>query len=375
MKIFINVFILFFMIFEVTAQSTNNRARTSAAPNRGIEDISAPPILGAAPQDIGDLIEYQLLNSDNLSEQINWPALPRIWAPRYISKTLEGEVSVGALAFSTGVKASFNYKYNVKTTLWLISSTRPVNSKSYVEKVSYSMNDDDDFFIEGDRGLLYPNVRDEFPIVGLCIYEVSLDLTNSKKGFFDFFGNGFSLMSQDAVGGSFATWSNFFNTKSTTAVSTYLSRNCEGFFNKNVKDYTERNFSKLAVELYSMYNPKNTCSISAERTELGDSDCMAWHARRSSRVREATVPRCEMNQSGVSKCVLKSARRRGCTLWQDDNDKLSSTNPDGSYKLATNTVFNNECDYGLTCRIQPVDDGRFQQLKNSIGFKPKAICE
>lgn len=364
------------LTFAQTSSTTTTRLRNRTGPDRGVEDINLGPIASGVPNNLEDIVEFQLLNAQQLSSQINWPALPRIWVPRYISRSFEGEVSVGANIYFTGVKASFNYKYNVKTTLWLISSTRPTNSlPGPVPQVSFNMSENEDFFIQGNKGLLYPNVREHFPIVGLCIYEISLDLTNTRRGFFDFFGTGLNLLSQDAVGGSFATWSNFFNTQKDTPVKTYLSRDCEGFFNKNVKDYTERNFSKLAVELYSLYHPKNTCSVNGESTDVGDTDCMEWHSRLSSRKKEATVPRCEMNNKGISHCVLKSKQKAQCPLWYDTRKNYTSTNINGDLELATSSLVSRECDYGLTCRAQPIKNTYFEKLKSKLRISSSARCE
>lgn len=365
--------------------SPSRTGRSSLSSNPQVQSTMDIPIVPKAPEtidNIEDLIEYhqnQLLNNDSNVNPINFPAFPRIWATRYANKPMDVDVNLGPTLAGNGVRATFSYKYNVKTTLWLISSTRPQPGFQGPENISsrnYGFNRESDLIVDGPvPAMAYANVRKGYPVVALCIYEINMSVATGSKLGLEYWLGGGGISKTNEQGGGFSTWSNFFNAERDVPIEKYLNTDCGEYFEGHVKNYTERNFGRIGLDLLSQYDPRNKCSIRDVKTPAGDNSCMAWHSKHMKKVRSQTVPRCEMFE-GESRCVLKYKRKNECSLWTDNNNRLVDSNPEYNLKSATRGIVKRSCDYGLTCRmIDETPRTAIEKLKQKIGFRPRAACE
>lgn len=376
---------------SIRTSSFYRRNQSSSATQRGAYQAQQGAV------DVKRNIFRELLSSD--APQLNWPSFPRSWVEKWTKNSYASNTSVGLKVAGNGATASVDYSYGVKTTMVLITTTRKLNQSSNnndSRSVATATSDLEEMITdepmsvqEAERdGILhfdynlnkaFPNVREGSPMVGFCSYEVSLVITKDKHGGINFpvFSQSLSVASSEGMTNTF--YSNFFQIRKDVSMHDYLNVYCNRYFRESVEGLVHRDFSKLVLEYFTYNNPKNECQPhdSDKNNPKGDYQCMDWHNNLPIVHRKLTVPRCEMQQNGVHRCVAKAKKNSWCRSYYDKKANRYTAQTNGRrLQLATADRFNTyafscDKDTGLSCQIEkePII------FKGVVVWGGKATCQ
>jgi hypothetical protein len=219
----------------------------------------------------------------------------------------------------------------------MISSSKPNDAKIYDnEDGKYPITRT--IFKTGTDSLVYPNVEENFPIVGFCSFEAKyVNESQSQKGI--------SLLTLNADQEnlesepvSYYVTSKLFQINGKISLKHYLHSICGGLFKNKIEDKVMADFDKIKHEMEFTYelgkvNLKTglcqpTTSPSDLPSEFSDDSCADWHESNfSPTIGARTVARCEFdNYKKQHYCVLKSKENRTCPLYWDTKSKTYESN-------------------------------------------------
>ncbi|MCB9073393.1 MAG: hypothetical protein H6623_07205 [Bdellovibrionaceae bacterium] len=367
---------LFFTVLSVFA----TQALAGSADSRAVYDQLVkffPIIIPQASQDAQKDTMKELLDTN--APQLNYPPFPRTWVEIGLVKTQETKTNFGfnlrslSKAFPLGavvdtfVQAgvsldySIDYRYSKTTTFIAMTSSRRLNP-------GQKQNSDSPFsyltfgepkgqlrsIINWDDKVKknYFKVENDYPMVGLCKYEMSLQIAKTKKGKVEFIIGSYSDDEEEVQPVSYAVYSNFFQIESNVPIQDYLRVKCQDSFSEAVRFLVETDFNKLIAEYFANYHPLDSCKLSSTTEPAGDASCMEWFNSTTPKAfRFGTVPRCVIGKWGTTQCVLKSKKNGACPLYWSKEGKLTDVNPEKRlYSKATAGDIDFACDEGLTCK-------------------------
>lgn len=309
--VFFRRFLVCLLVWSLPAWS--QRGDRSVGSN--MRRIAHPPNLTVAPADPGvrDSLKLQVLE-DNLNAentQLSWPPLPRAWLEYASTFYIQTNTFVGFRANPSffeispiiASKLSFDFRYQVKSAFVMI--------------VSRDQNTESLFRFDGERMRTYPNPTQERPLVGLCIYESQFTYDRNLGFSVDVVGSGQSVTEGETQSITNTHFSQFFQIDFETAVDQY-QHICETTYREQIEEQVNLDFSRQVMN-YMFYNhPQSNCSPSFdENPPDGDPSCSEWFEDNiHPATRRITVARCELQNRGVHRCVLK-ARNEGisCPLY------------------------------------------------------------
>jgi|GEM_PF-3486755 hypothetical protein len=286
--------------------------------------------------------------------QYQWPAFPRTWFQMEKAKTQETTTTFGGhlnlkIASAAG-KVGVQYAYGQKISLIVVSSLR--KSSAVTEDLSQSPEEDLNqvTYFDPHTNQRYFNVNEDYPMVGFCAYEMSLKIGKTKDGSLSFLGVGQTLALNEYQAETIVLYSNFFQIKKDLSVQGHMQENCESNFLQRARPYVEDDFARIVMEYFTLYHPNNQCRLGGPTGENGDEDCLTWHQRGFDPItRKTTVPRCEQQSDGVSRCVVRAKKGFSCPLYMDRHNRF--TDVFQPYQNVTFNDYAHTCDQGLKCTM------------------------
>ena len=317
-----------------------------------------------------DMVKRQMFNELLSSDtpQLSWPPFPRLWLEKNRQEVITSNTYVGLkvpLAVATGgAKLNIQFRYGLKTTLVMISSRRKQSPKDPISEsldLVYATGTEEKQMLRWDeqKMMAFPDVRDEYPMVGLCAFEASLAVEKGKHLNFEVFGSGQTLEQANIETNTQSIFSNFFQVREDVSVSTYLDKVCDDVFRRDVEQFVLEDFSKMVVEKVVHSNPDSECqpgnSGGGDSTLAGDVSCLDWHRKKFPKtIQGITVARCELEVNGAHRCRLKSRHDVPCPLYMNKENGTYSETRTKSHRLhATRGILENPCDRqsGLKCKM------------------------
>lgn len=354
------------------------------------------PYPNASPAQNQDVLN-QLLDTRSQSD-LAFPAFPRTWVELSSTETYETDTKAffdtGKLAFaittlaplskaaaliaSYPVQAFINgaqigyryekgirYSYNKETTFMAMTSLRPIDpqAKSNQQTPMSPASSGLRAIIEQRADLRnYFKVSPQFPMVGLCKYEMNLTVEQSDQKTLSFLVGSNSDSQKIVARSSYTVYSNFFQIESHVPAQEYLRTRCGENFTEAVRFLVEQEFNKLVTETFAYYHPKSQCrwSPSTVSQTPGDQDCQNWFDKLNVMGidKKENVPRCILGEEGYPVCVARSKMGMYCPIFAS-RATLSTKEPikwdrqlnpmDNSGTLHQKLL--QECDVGLTCKL------------------------
>lgn len=304
-----------------------------------------------------DLMRQQSLEAlvGSSMQPLDWPALPRVWWKFDLYDTKNRNTYVGfqwSQSKVTGsTKHTFSLKYSRNVGLVLIGSLRAKDAPAPLDLGAEGEILAPELVVEDPvSGFLYPNVREGYPMVGMCVFELSMASEESTSFSLDFLGNGHNQDAAKGFGTPYTLFSNFFQLDTEKPIiSHYLMDHCQQKFEKAVRPWAERQF-QMAHRAYRT-ETQSQCKrerYGKDRLNEGDRDCLQWHRERfPEELRRTTVARCERGEDDLFRCALRN-RDLGaaCPMAQGRDAKFAPSDRHASYQLRSFP-----CDEGanLTC--------------------------
>lgn len=338
-------------------------------------------------------IEDELLNTETDSK-LAYPPFPRTWIERYSSTTQETTTAaffdtgkiVSAISTLTGPLAgpvnialngaqigfkreySIKYSYNRQTTLMVMTSWRQLKKLGESRGTTTAKDVLESSVIDQRNDLRnYFKVSEEYPLLGMCKFEMSLAIQRSKTDTLSLaFGsraNGENVLD----GMSYTVYSNFFQIEPHIPVEDYLHVRCGESFTEAVRFLVESEFNKLVTGYFAHYHPKSECRWKPPTGQVlqeGDKDCSAWFDKLNilGLDKKTTAPRCVLGNEGYPVCVVRSKTNAHCPVYAANGNLFTKEperydrqiNPmDSLIWFQAKKIY--ECDNGLECRL---DNGR-----------------
>lgn len=300
--------------------------------------VTEKSLAAATSRDHSFIVRQHLANKKE-EPQLNWPPFPRVWMERTSSRTESSSTSIGfnlgvgsgpnvgpfkLPGFSTQNKNSFDYRYNITTSLILISSTGTQSLDPTTARVheDFDQAAQDELFLTSKPGtsLVYPLIADNKPMVGLCYFEMTLSQDDTHSKGVEMFGSSSSSTTGTNESGKVSRFSNFFQIQPDVAVESYHYDICAKLFKKQVEESVLKTFSLL---VYQMKNNYCTPPPANDIDPAGDLSCMNWYSKFHKTTRHGTTPRCEQQQNGGYRCVLRTKAGNQCRLYKDKNNARS----------------------------------------------------
>lgn len=317
-----------------------------------------------------DMVKRQIFNELLSAEtpQLSWPPFPRLWLEKHRQRVITTNTYIGlkipiAVA-SGGAKLNIQFKYGLKTTFTLISSRRKAESSDPISEslgLEFAKGDKEKQMLRWDPQykMSFPDVRDDYPMVGLCAFEASLAIDTGKTLNFEVLGSGASVEHSDIETNSHSIFSNFFQVRPDVSVAAYLDTVCDQVFRQDVEQFVLQDFSKVVIEKVVHANPKSECAPprgpEGASSLAGDASCLDWHRKNFHRtVQNTTTARCELQKDGAHRCELRSKVGGACPIYLNSRTgTYSETRDDESRLRVTQGYLENPCDEtsGLRCQL------------------------
>lgn len=290
-------------------------------------------------------------------QPLDWPALPRVWWKFDSYDSTSRDTYVGfqwSQSKITGsTKHTFTLKYSRNVGLVLIGSIRSKDGKGEEVDAKGQLIAPELVVEDKDSGFLYPNVREGYPMVGMCVFELSMASEETSSFSLDILGSGHKQDWGKGFGTPYTLFSNFFQLDtSKPIISHYLKDHCQKKFEQAVRPWAEKQFAMA----HRAYRTETMSSCKRERHGTdrlaeGDRDCLKWHKETfPENIQRSTIARCERGDDDLFKCQLRQ-RNIGdaCPMTQDRQAKFQP-----STKLASYQLRSFPCDEGagLTCVSQ-----------------------
>lgn len=385
---------VFSVLLTVMCVVTSAQARTEPSATRDI--IRSTLMNHFTPyRDVSEgqmnAIEDELLNTTS-DPRFAWPPFPRTWIERWSSQQVETTTTALfdtgkiALALSTlagpmggaanivlnGAQLGFKYEqsikysYNRQTTLMVMTSWRQHRVPSNPDAPVVPRGILENSVIEQRRDLHnYFKVTPEYPLLGMCKYEMSLAIQRSKTDTLSLvFG---SVANGEATldGMSYTVYSNFFQIEGHVPVEDYLRVRCGENFTEAVRFLVEGEFNKMVTGHFAHYHPKSECRwrpVSASTRRDGDPECMNWFQNLNEHGLDKTntVPRCILGEEGYPVCAIRTAKTGAyCPLYATNGNLTTRQPPTWQRQLNPmenigffNTKTLHQCDHNLECRLE-----------------------
>jgi hypothetical protein len=339
---------------------------------------SINPDLGMVTMDPAELSDFKNKLNDQLfivkknGRELMWPSFPRVWTERSIveQKNINVGNSGGINPFSVGLKFKFNLsnQYTLKTTFVMISSTKPNDAKLYDETVGeYPILRN--IYKTGPDNLVYPNVENNFPIVGFCSFEAKYVVEKQNQfsaSFFTFDAEKLDIYSEPV---SYYITSKLFQINSKISVKHYLHSVCGEIFTQKIEEKVMQDFDKIKHEMEfhaaldtlnirsGLCQPSTSEDQNLQKNETADDEsCSAWHKSHfTSAISDRSIARCAYDENKKNNyCVLKAKENHTCPMYwntktktyESDVSKTSRTAisaTDGYNELACDTTNGFEC--------------------------------
>lgn len=337
--------------------------------------------------------EGELLNTRS-DTKLFYPPFPRTWIERYSSENTETTTTASfdtskiALAISTfggplsapfaavlnGVQLgykneqSIKYTYSKQTTLMVMTSWRQFQDPTKPSKKSDKVPNDillHSVIVQKPDLQTYFKVTDDYPLLGMCKYEMSLAIQKTSANTFSFL-LGSNAQGENVFDGmSYTVYSNFFQIESHIPIQDYLHVRCGESFAEAVQFLVQSEFNKMVTSNFAHYHPKSECTWSPPSSKTpqrgGDSDCFNWFNKLNSYGvdKRTLVPRCVLGEEGYPVCVAKTIKNGYCPLyssrgrisakepksWERQLNPLDSLGTLGGKRL-------HQCDHGLQCVLE-----------------------
>lgn len=353
-------------------------------------------------------------NNDGLS----WPPLPRFWGQEGYSDYRDFKFSISTAGIPIPVvsaEKAWSSKYEVTTVFHYLGTLKMTEKKPTgtidttiqvpLKRIDESTTGDGVVISEGNflplefnaifekdykTYELYFKPTKEYPIIGMCQYEISLYYGVSAKGGATFILGGI------AEGGRvdfsrMAVYSKMFNLKpkgpsGEYSPRWYLNNECDNRFKKFVKPFIDDQFAFKVMQYNAYLNPYNTCSLETAVENKNDVSCDEWHNSFWSRKKKQnTVGRCAAQPSGANSCILKSKVGQKCTMYFTDGlDTLQynlkylqlgkqpparpvSSEDHGPLSVATLGQGEYPCDDGLVCTMDTATSATCKKQRTPRG--------
>lgn len=362
-------------------------------------------------------IENELLNTKTESK-LFYPPFPRTWIERYSAQPVEttttaifdtskigqavstfaGPLGPGIMQVLNGYQLNYKYEHSIKysynkaTTLMVMTSWRQFADPNQpkTDKLPFSKDTLEHEVMDLKDDLRnYYKVSKDYPLIGMCKYEMSLNIQKSDTNTFGFiFGS--EAKSNNVVDGmSYTVYSNFFQIEGHIPAQDYLHVRCGENFTEAVRFLVEKEFNKMVTEAFAHYHPRSECRWtppSNKMSKQGDQDCLNWFNKLDilGLNKKNSVPRCILGEEGYPVCVVRTAKPGAYCPIYSSRGKISAKEPK-SWERQLNPMENTgsigrktlyQCDQGLECRLQngkpitaiPLSDNpreRFRQLQSA----------
>ena len=277
------------------------------------------------------------------SEGIGWPPRPwlRIQAQR--STQTDATLTVGLKVSAFGVDAGVTN--NTTFTASRVTSAVFITHHSENGQTMLRRADNDVQF--NDTG---------HPIIGFCLYDTSLSVSDKVAATLMAHGNGVSGSAEIKDLVNAGNNSQFFVVDPVKSPNYYLSTVCEEEYNSRIREGAEQDLYNLAYDIFVYSNPQDSCvpaSSDVPRDPKGDPSCMAWHRQLLPGLVAHTVPRCVANSQGNHRCQMRSKKDYSCPLYADDDTDIVYTTWKDGRRRVTSGSFEYACDpdLGLRCHI------------------------
>jgi hypothetical protein len=343
---------------------------------KSVDSASATEINSVTmnPKDLANLrskLEDQIFVSRKGEKELLWPSFPRIWTERSLIEqrtiNLGNTVSINPFSIGLKLKRALSNQYFLKTTFVLISSDKPNDPKLY-ETNGGQYPIIRNIFKMGSDHLVYPNIEDNFPIVGFCSFEAKY--TNETQ-----VQTGVSVLTfnldQENINSepvSYYVTSKLFQVSDKISIKHYLRSVCGQIFKQKIEQKVIEDFAKIKHEMEFQLNldalnledglcqPSTVSTV--PQTEESDDSCITWHETKFSPVIAArTIARCKYDDFKKNYyCILRSKENKTCPIYWDSKSKSYETNLAKAKKTAisaTSGYFEFPCDIenGFQCKF------------------------
>lgn len=290
-------------------------------------------------------------------EPLDWPALPRVW---WKFDTYDSTAKNSYLGFQWSqskmlgsTKQNYALKYSRNVSLVLVGSIRSKDPAKQLDDVNAlgELMVPPLVIEDPASGFLYPNVRDGYPMVGMCVFEISMASEDTKSFSFDILGSGHNEEKTKGFGTPYTLFSNFFQLDTEKPVLThYLLEHCQKKFETSVRPWAERQF-EAAHRAYRT-ETRSECRrerYGKDRTVDGDKACLEWFEKWPAELRRNTVARCERDTDDLFRCQLR-ARDAGavCPMKQESNGFFTAVRHGSNF-----ADFSFPCDEGAKLVCEP----------------------
>lgn len=358
-----------------------------------------PIVVPNATEDTKSDVMQELLGTNRPALQ--YPAFPRTWVEMSLISNQDSNTSyefstsalskvlplgiipglTSTLKAGVGVQYNINYRYSTTSTFIAMTSLRRLQPNATDNsKAPYALITGDQprnelrsiIHWDPENKRTYFKVDNEYPMLGLCRFDMSLLISRTKKGTVDFIIGSHSSADEEVQSISYSVYSNFFQLESHVPTQDYLRVKCKETFSYAVRYVVEADFNKFIAEFYAHNHPKSECELPEGPLDpKGDASCQRWFKSYNvaGYYRQFTVPRCLQNFEGIPKCVVRGKEATRCPLYWKDGD-LTDRKPGRKMDAFNFASADDErafyCDKGLRC-LPP--EGDLRGYKTAIGEK------
>jgi hypothetical protein len=388
-----------YIVLIITALARDSHARTESSATK---DIVRSALLNyfTPYSNIGEgeksSVENELLNTKS-DTKLFYPPFPRTWIERTSSENTEttttatfdtsklftainsfaGPLTAPITTIFNSAQLGYKYEKSIKynyakqTTLMVMTSWRQQNNSASPQMNNNGVAKDvllHSVIVQKPDLRTYFKVSEEFPLLGMCKYEMSLAIQKSTTNTLSF------VMGSTAEGNtivdsmSYTVYSNFFQIEGHVPIQDYLQVRCGENFSETVRFLVESEFNKMVTDTFAHYHPKAECRWSppsASTPKTGDQDCVSWFKKLNilGLDKKTTVPRCVLGEEGFPVCVAKTSKIGAYCPLYSYRGKISTKEPvawdrqlnpmDNTGTLGGKMLY--PCDQGLECRL---DNGK-----------------
>lgn len=358
-----------------------------------------PIIIPNATDQSKHAIMQELLGTDRPA--LTYPAFPRTWVEMSLINNQDSNTSysfstsaltkalplgiipglTSTIKAGVGVEYNINYRYSISSTFIAMTSLRrlqPSATQNSTEPYSLITSDQPRNELRSiihwdpENKRTYFKVDKDYPMLGLCKFDMTLQISNTKKGSVEFLIGSHTEADEEVQTISYSVYSNFFQIESHVPTQDYLRIKCRDNFSYMVRYIVESDFNKFIADFFAHNHPKAQCTLPEGALDAkGDASCMDWF--KSMKVagyyRQFTVPRCVQNHEGIPTCVARGKEETRCPLyWRDGElvDRKPGRTFDAFNFASADDTKAFYCDKGLKC-LPP--SGDLTDYQTGIGEK------
>lgn len=314
-----------------------------------------------AQQMLGNEISLEVLQSlfGQNAGPVSWPPPPRIWTDRWRDTNYSASAFVGPQLPVFRSSVAQGIEYRIKTSFLMFGSTRSTRARPDASRASgdlFAFTGEIRNFVYQQEGRAFPNVQPDYPMVGMCAFQLSLKVSVTGSAALSTPAGGLDGAAGYADGVEHNFFSNFFPLSREYSIEWYLENVCGRGFTRYSRRQVEADFRPIAQSMLFEFGSSCRPPMGREIGQPdGDPSCSGWFADNYGEpglryLRESTVPRCVQNNRGEHHCQIRAREGKSCTMYYNAWQNRYSEEPQGLYSNVTEPSYRH-CDsaQGLQC--------------------------